>query len=221
MKTYHFLVLFLHIALYSCGQKPAGHRTPANAVELNDKIVDLVPHIDNVDSCKKAIAYLDSATTIDSNYFLGHYNKLMFLSTLADYGKCVKTVNHLIRLRPDAHDLYLLGGMYNEAINDTMTAKKYFKKSLHISNSVLDTLNKTNLNYLTFVTNKAAAMIMLGQDAEARVLSKKLYDEQTEELFREMIMVLMNSSRQEILNRYLYIAPVKYEATLKEPGGKN
>ena len=42
----------------------------------------LVKFINNEDSSKKAISLLDKATAIDSNYFLGYYNKLMFLDQL-------------------------------------------------------------------------------------------------------------------------------------------
>jgi hypothetical protein len=45
----------------------------------------MVPFINNRDSAIKALALLDRATSIDTNYFLGYSNKIMFLSQLTMY----------------------------------------------------------------------------------------------------------------------------------------
>ena len=98
----------------------------------------LVLFIDNPDSSKKAISLLDKATLIDSNYFLGYANKLMFYSQLKQFDKLIWTNNKLIQLRPSAQDLYLRGGIFYEQISDTESAKGYFNKSLTICNAVLE-----------------------------------------------------------------------------------
>lgn len=121
----------------------------------------LVPFIDNADSCKKAIRLLDSATHMDSDYFLGYYNKLMFLSQLNDYDKAVSTVNKLIELRPNANDLYLTGGLLYEKKGDTARALQYFQKSLAICNSVLDTMSQTNRDYEMLSNNRKELIQMI------------------------------------------------------------
>lgn len=83
----------------------------------------LVPFVDNIDSAKKAIKMLDSATTIDSNYYLGHFNKIMFLNRLSQFDKAILTSKSLIRLRPDAHDLYIVCGIFYEKLCDTISSK--------------------------------------------------------------------------------------------------
>ncbi len=142
---------------------------------------------------------LDNATSIDSNYFLGHYNKLMFFNQLKEFDKAVLTIDKLIQLRPSAHDLYLTGGILYERIGDTISSKKYFEKSLTICNTVLDTMNKTNRDYEMLVGNKAVNLIMLGDEIKANELLKELHDSQTNEELKKMTLSMMNKSKKELL----------------------
>ena len=199
MTTLKFITIFVLIALYSCGQKPKKCKGDPAAVDLNNKAMTLVRFIDNVDSSKKAISLLDNATSIDSNYFLGYYNKLMFFNQLKQFDKAVLTINKLIQLRPSAHDLYLTGGILYERIGDTISSKKYFEKSLTICNTVLDTMNKTNRDYEMLVGNEAVNLIMLGDEIKANELLKKLYDSQTDEALKKMTLSMMNTSKKELL----------------------
>lgn len=70
---------------YSCTQKQTKHKADPSVVELNNKIVPLVNHINNPDSCRRALLFLDNVTAIENNCFLCHYNKLMFQSQLKLY----------------------------------------------------------------------------------------------------------------------------------------
>ena len=199
MTTLKFITIFVLIALYSCGHKPTKYKVDPAAVDLNYKAMTLVRFIDNVDSSKKAISLLDNATSIDSNYFLGYYNKLMFFNQLKQFDKAVLTINKLIQLRPLAHDLYLTGGILYERIGDTISSKKYFEKSLTICNTVLDTMNKTNRDYEMLVGNEAVNLIMLDDEIKANELLKKLYDSQTDKALKKMTLSMMNTSKKELL----------------------
>ena len=180
MTLYKIILLFILIGLYSCGQNDAKHKVDPTAVRLNNNAMILVKYIDNEDSSKKAITLLDKATAIDSNYFLGYYNKLMFLDQLKQYDKSVLTVNKLIQLRPYAHDLYLTGGIIYERKGDTSSSKIYFEKSLAICNNVLDTMKASNSNYIMLITNKVSNLIMLNRSSERDMMvqeaSNQLYD---------------------------------------------
>jgi len=199
MTTLKFITIFVLIALYSCGQKPAKYKVNPAAVDLNNRAMTLVRFIDNADSSQKAISLLDNATSIDSNYFLGHYNKLMFFNQLKEFDKAVLTINKLIQLRPFAHDLYLTGGILYERIGDTISSKKYFEKSLTICNTVLDTMNKTNRDYEMLVGNKAVNLIMLGDEIKANELLKQLHDSQTDEDLRKKTLTMMKKSKKQLL----------------------
>jgi tetratricopeptide (TPR) repeat protein len=199
MTTLKFLTSFLFIGLCSCGQKPAKHKVDTAAVKLNNKAMTLVPFIDNEDSVRKAISLLDKATTIDSVYFLGHFNKLMFYNKLKQFDKAVVTVNRLIQLRPAAHDLYLTGGILYERVGDTVASAGYFEKSLVICNTVLDTMNASNRDYEMLVGNKAINLIMLGDTSAANQLLTRLYESQTDEEQKKMTQSMMHKRKKELL----------------------
>jgi tetratricopeptide (TPR) repeat protein len=199
MTTLKFITSFLLIAIYSCGHHSAKNTVDPAAVELNNKAMTLVAFIDNADSSNKAIILLNKATTIDSNYFLGHYNKLLFFNQLKQFDKAVLTVNKLIQLRPSAQDLYLTGGILYERIGDTVSSKQYFTKSLTICTAVLDTMSVTNRDYDMLLTNKAANLIMLGYQQQANEILKKLYDKQTDEELKMNTLLMMNKSKKQLL----------------------
>ncbi len=199
MTTLKLLTSFLFVGLCSCGQKPVTPKVDTAAVELNNKAMTLVPFIDNEDSIRKAITLLDNATSIDSSYFLGHFNKLMFYNQLKQFDKAVVTVNRLIRLRPDAHDLYLTGGILYERVGDTTASTNYFKKSLVICNKVLDTMNASNRNYQMLVENKAINLIMLGDTLAANQILIKLYESQTNEEQKKNTQSIMHKRKKELI----------------------
>ena len=204
MTTIRFIFLFLLSALYSCGQKSVKHKINPEAVRLNNKIIPLIPFTDNPDSCRKALSFLDSATTIDRDDFLAYSNKFMFLYELRQYDKTIKTVDEMLRLRPNAHDLYITKGSFYERIGDMVSAEKCFQKSLAICDKVLDTMPKTNRDYMMFVIDKSVNMIMLGDSAKANNILQTLYDNQpNDSVFdnadKKFILSFMHKSKTELL----------------------
>jgi len=213
MTTLKFIATFLLITLYACGQNPAKHSVDPAAIQLNGQAMTLVPYVDNADSSNKAIFLLDKATEIDSSYFLGYSNKLMFYYQLKQFDKALLTNNKLVQLRPTAHDLYLRSGMLYTQLGDTTNAKKYFTKGLTICNSVLDTMTKTNRDYVMLTTNQAIALILLGDIQKANIILKVLYDNQPDDpdfdnVEKKYIHSLMNKDCKEIIE--LLNNPDKY-----------
>ena len=205
MTTLKFITAFLLVALYSCRQKPVKHKVDPAAVQLNNQAMTMVRYIDNPDSSKKAISLLDQATKIDSNYFLGYSNKLMFFFQLKQFDKLIQTNNKLIQLRPSAHDLYLTGGMFYEQIGDTVSANRYFTKSLTICNAVLDTMNNKNRDFVMLTTNQAINLIMLNDSAKANNILKVLYDNQPDNpqfdnVEKKYIQSLMNKNKKDLVD---------------------
>ncbi len=196
LKIISFVLL---VGLGSCKQRSTVIKVDPKAVELNNTAMKLVNFLNNPDSSKKAILLLDEATKIDTNYFLGYYNKLMFYSQLKQYDKAIITINKLIQIRPYAHDLYLTGGILYEGIGDTVSSKQYFTKSLIICSNVLDTMSIKNRDYEMLVTNKATNLIMLGDQEKANQLLKKLYEGQSDEEIKNEILSMMNKNKKELL----------------------
>jgi tetratricopeptide (TPR) repeat protein len=200
MTTLKLITTFLLIALYSCGQNTAKRKVDPAVTILSNKIIPLVNYLDNPDSCKQALLYLDSATAIDNNCFQCYYNKLMFLYSLKRFDKAVETMNECIRIKPLAHDLYTTGGILYEKIGDTISSRKYFQKSLTILNPVLDTMKIQNMNYEMLVSNKAINLIMLGDNKTGNDLLKSIADRQQEPELKEMTLSYMNKSKKELVD---------------------
>jgi tetratricopeptide (TPR) repeat protein len=203
MRNIKFIFFFLVIAIYSCEQS-SNHKNDAEVARLSNKIIPLIPFTSNPDSCRKALLFLDSATAIDNNCFLCHYNKLMFLFGLKQYDKAIKTVDELLKLHPDEQYLIMIQGGLYERIGDTISSKKCFQKSLVICNKVLDTMSKTNNDYIMFVTDKAVNMIMLGDSTKANTILQTLYDNQPEDSVfdnadKKFILSFMHKSKTELL----------------------
>ena len=200
MTTLKFITAFLLIGLYSCGQNTAKKKVDPQVTILSNKIIPLVNYIDNPDSCKQALLFLDSATNIDNNCFLCYHNKLMFLYSLKRFDKAVETMNECIRIKPWAYDLYFTGGILYEKVGDTISSKKYFQKSLTIINSVLDTMKARNLDYEMLVSNKAVNLIMLDDYKGGNDLLKAFADRQQERDLKEMALSYMNKSKKQLVD---------------------
>ena len=199
MTTIKFITAFLLTALYSCGQNTVKQKADTKVAALSNKIIPLVNYMDNPDSCKQALLYLDSSTAIDNNCFQCYYNKLMFLYSLKQFDKAIETINECIRIKPLAHDLYTTGGILYEKIGDTISSKKYFRKSLTIVNPVLDTMAVQNMNYEMLATNKAINLIMLDDKKTGNDLLKAIADRQQEPELKEMTLSFMNKSKKELI----------------------
>lgn len=202
MSSLRFIPIFLSLSIFSCRQSEPRPKIDPHAIELNNKIVPLVRYISNPDSCRKALSFLDSATNIDDDYYLGYFNKLMFLNKLKEYDKAILTTQNLIRLRPTAHDLYIIKGVFHEKSNDTVSSKSCFLKSLQICNSVLDTMKLTNSDYEMLVTNKAVNLIMLNRNNEANIVLKKLSEMQSDGEMKSITLSMLNISKTKLLEIY-------------------
>ena len=200
MTTLKFITAFLLIALYSCGQNTATRKVDPKVTALSNKIIPLVSYLDNPDSCKQALLYLDSATNIDNNCFLCYYNKLMFLYSLKQFDKAVKTMNECIRIKPWAYEFYSTGGILYEKVGDTVSSKKYFQKSLTIINSILDTTKVRDLNYEALLNFKAVNLIMLDQYKDGNDLLKANADRQQEPEFKKTTLSYMNKSKKQLVD---------------------
>lgn len=202
MKIQFLGLIFFLLSLSGCGQKNVSHQTNSKSADLNYKAMSLAKFISSIDSAQKAIILLDSATAIDSNNYLAYFNKLMFLNKLKQYHKAIITTNNLIRLRPNAHDIYIIGGIFCEKINDTISSKNYFQKSLNICNITLDTMSIENSDYELITMNRAVNLIMLNKNAEANSVLQKLSETQTNEDMRKISLSMLNINKKDLIELY-------------------
>jgi tetratricopeptide (TPR) repeat protein len=200
MMTLKFTLILLLVGLFSYGQTGSKHTINPYAIKLNDSAARMTFQM-NDSGYQKAILLLDQATAIDSNYFLAYYNKLIFQSQLKQYDKALVTSKNLIRIRPMAPDLHLTSGELYEEIGDTVSAKYNFQLALSLYNSILDTMSVGNRHYDMLFMNKAIDLIMLGEQIQGHELLKQLYDRQTDEDYKELILPFMNINRKELLEK--------------------
>jgi tetratricopeptide (TPR) repeat protein len=206
-----FLFFFLLIWFYSCAQNNGRHKADPEAIKLNNRAIQMVDRsIHNPDSCQKAIQLLDSATAIDSLYYLAYWDKLIFQYQLKQFGKAILTVTHLIGIKPGAPDLYVTCGVLYDRTGDTLSAANYYQKALTLYNQILDTLNTTNQNYDMLFANKATTLVLSGQKEKGNELLKQLYDRQTDEDFKKMTFALLNKDKKELLS---LTAPEIYDSS--------
>jgi len=100
--------------------------------------------------------------------------------------------------------LYITKGGFYERIGDTLSSKKCFQKSLEICDKVLDTMTKTNRDYVMFVIDKATNMVMLGDSVKANNILQTLYDNQPDDSVfdnadKKFILSFMHKSKAELL----------------------
>jgi tetratricopeptide (TPR) repeat protein len=198
MINIKILPIIFSFSLIACGQKSDHQKINPYAVRLNDRAISLSPYLENRDSSSKAIALLDSATALDSNYFLGYYNKIMFYNQLKQYDKAIIAINQMIRLRPNSY-LYSTGGIFYDKMGDSISSRNYFQKSLVISTKILDTMNVQNKAHNAFVINRALNLIMLGQQTYGNSLLRQVYESQTDSSQKEWTHSFMNKSKDEII----------------------
>ena len=196
---FKLLVFLVVLCFVSC--KSHSHKYNPEAIKLNDTAVKWsLQFVGNrYHLIQKAIALLDSATKIDSDYIIAYGNKFSLQMKIQHYKDAVFTGKQLMRLDPN-NDIYKIQvGMACEHIGDTVTAKQYYKDGLAYFDRVLDTVNVSNKIYSTLVYEKAGAMILLHQQHEANGFLKTHYDKASG-FDKELYQQEMNTTREKLLN---------------------
>lgn len=123
----------------------------------------------------------------------------MFLNSLKDYQKAIFTVNRLLRLKPNANDLYLSGGIYYMKSGDSISAKAYLNKSLQICSQALDTMKADNKEYLSLALNRAINIILLGDQEKGNKLLEQLRDRETNSERKAYIDLFRGKNQPELM----------------------
>jgi tetratricopeptide (TPR) repeat protein len=168
------------------------------AKQLNDSAVAVIRSMNEEDS-RRAILLLDEAIKIDSNYFTAYWNKLSLQRQLKQYDRAIETGKQILKLRRAPYYPFIIGTFYYR-LGDTTTANEYFKRTLPLCDSVLDTMSAKNKGtYEVVVMNKGVSLIFLGHPEEGNKVLKTFYDSQTDTLIKMWTGAFMNKSKEEIL----------------------
>jgi tetratricopeptide (TPR) repeat protein len=186
---------------FSCRQSSKTKINP-EAVKLCTEATRLSIFAKYPDSSKKALILLDKATEIDSNYYLGYFNKFLFLSNLKQFEKSVLAATNLIRLEPNAHDIYIIRGIFYEKIGDSISSTKDFTKSLNICNKVLDTMKTNNQDYELIMMNRGVNLILLNKNDEADIFLKRINDLQKEGELKNITQSMIGMNKFQLIDKY-------------------
>jgi tetratricopeptide (TPR) repeat protein len=147
----------------------------------------------------KAIALLDQATQIDSNFLTAYANKLAFQLQLKQFDNALMTAYNLKRIKPNAPDYYGTIGMLYHIKGDMVSSRKYFTEAATRYDKILDTMSTTDKYRDMLLMNKAVNLVLLGQQEQGNQILKQLYQSQQNEAYKEMIALFMNKTGDDII----------------------
>lgn len=196
--------VFLISLLVACGERNdvALENVSPEAKRLNDSAVVLFQSTQNFKndslSCAKAIALLDQAVAIDSNYYIAYCNKIMFEWQNKQFDKALKTSKEISRLSPYFPEYFDRTGILCEITGDSISAMNYYRKANALYISILDTM-QPGANYDMKMMSKGVNLILLGDEKAGQDLILQTYVKQTFAPMKDAISPFVNKNRQEIL----------------------
>ncbi|MEO6852134.1 MAG: hypothetical protein ABI166_15940 [Mucilaginibacter sp.] len=170
----------------------------AISLQMQDQQMGLAKY-GSMDSVKKVqIALLNRATKIDSNYFLGYWNKFPIQYALKQYANALATGKEMLRLKPkDTIVQFLVGKIYDQ-MGDTVIAKVYYKGYLIYCERKLDTMSRSSKQRSLVEFEKALVLILLNQPQKGHDILNKLY-KQADDWDKDRYLVYMRLKRADML----------------------
>lgn len=199
LETMRLLILFLCVIFYSCDRSDKKHSINPAAKKLHDSAVSIVIKVRDY---PRAIDLLNQAIQVDSNYFAAYNSKFSFLglSKSGDLNELLKTLENLIRLRPDLPDFYFYSGVISLKANDSIASKKYFNDAIRSYDKILDTVKADKALREIFSINKGISLILVEQEVAGHDLLKQVYEAESDTSFKSKIAKLMTMSKQSLVD---------------------
>ena len=170
------LLIFISI-LQSCnGQDKKPDYNP-KAIEYNNKAVQLMQRMD-YDS---ALILFDKAIEIDKNYYLPYSNMTGIYLSKKQFDKALQASDKVVEIKPDLAEGWTFAGMLYDRQGDSLTAIKYYKKSIKIYDDRIINPDKKKDLYANRL-NRAVSLILLGQESEGKDELRKLKAENPDDI---------------------------------------
>lgn len=200
MQLFKFLTLsVILLLLISCSeQKKHESQGPYDpkAIELNNRAVKLI----NLYKNDSALLLLDQAIDIDQSYYMPHSNKVTIYVSQADYKKAHRESELAIEKRPDLAEGWMMSGLLNEKLGDTIKAQQYYQKSIDLFEARISDPKKKD----QIVANKlsrALSLILVGKEEEGKEELNKLKQENPDNF---MIDQFLKINRKEFINKFFF-----------------
>jgi len=194
-------IFFLLTALSACGQRAENnkHLIDPKAGRLNDSALSIMERSQDY---KKAIALLDQATRIDSNFYIAFWNKTNFELDMNEFDSALSTAKNLHRIKPGSPDYFFVEGIIYDKMRDTISSQKYFRESENRYETILDTMNTSSKQYRSMLITKAANLKIIGQEQKGNDLLKQLRDSEKDDFQKEMLDSMIIDSKEQILDDF-------------------
>ena len=196
------VITLLVLTTFSCGSQGIDKKELKNRLMIrsNDKIIG-----NDYDS---ALYYVNEAIKIDTNFYLGHYQKLIILSNLERNDEALLTAKKISRLR-NFNNMSLEGMVY-ERLGNLGKAKELYKTTMdNWPKADLDSNYQSRLEYLQLGT------VVYGKEFGLQEISKidtlKLNDGEIEiiETMRRTIEKYEGDSYRELMEN-INVLPGKH-----------
>ena len=194
-------IFFLLITLSACGQQSEKHKHSIDprAGRLNDSALSIMMHSQDYN---KAIALLDQATAIDSNFYMAFWNKTNFQLELNQFDSALATAKNMNRIKPESPEYFFVAGIIYDKMRDTISSQKYFQESENLYEKILDTLNTSSKEYSNMLMNEAVNLKIIGQQQKGNDILKRLRENEKNGFQKEMLDSMINESKEQILDDF-------------------
>jgi len=188
-------LLILITILQSCKGQDNNPDYNPKAIEFNNKAVQLMQRME-YDS---ALILFYKAIDIDKNYYLPYSNMTGIYLSRKQFDKALQASDKVVEIKPDLAEGWTFAGMLYDSQGDSLTAKKYYNKSIEIFDNRINNPEKKK-DLTANKLNRAVSLILLGQEVEGNDELRKLRTENPDDL---MIDEFIKINKQDYIRQQI------------------
>jgi tetratricopeptide (TPR) repeat protein len=132
--------------------------------QLTVSAVSITKHYTDTTKFHDAIKLFNQAISLDSNNFNSYSKKFFLEFSLGEFSDAERSLNKLIKFRPDSAELFSHAGFFQEFRYDTTESKKSFAMAVLLYKVTLDTMDKKSPLWMYNWKSYALCIIMAGQE---------------------------------------------------------
>ena len=190
--SYLQTLVYILLIFSSCNGQKKDVYNP-KAIGLNNRAVEFI----KTEQYDSALIYLDKAIKIDTTYYLAYGNKVTVYCTLKNFKDASLIAEKVIEVKSDLAEGWKFAGMLKDKLGDTLSAVKYYKKSIEIYDERI--ANPDKQRYLKAnKLNRAVSYLLIGQEETGHNEIKKLKELYPSDTFLDDLLKI---NKQEYLKQ--------------------
>lgn len=195
MTTNKMMAILLTLTMFvvffqSC--RPGKPEFNPAAVELNNEGVRYAQQFKE----DSALLLYDQAIDLDRNYYLPHANKMSIYVGRKQFDKALHESEMILKKDPEGAQGWTFAGMLRERLGDTVTAQKYYQKSISLFDKRIANTEKADVIFNNRL-NRVVSFILSGQEEKGRAELRLLKAEKPD---NAVISEIMSMRRSEFLD---------------------